>query len=111
MITDSEPLIKLSEIKEIYSKHVKKATGIDIIKERLKNAVQHDDWYMNISLIEHDYCTPCMPDTLDCIIYCTTEFICNKFLENNNCIICRNSIINTEAPKEDARTALVALKR
>lgn len=110
LTSDFECLIKLSEIKEIYAKHDNQTTRIDILKEKLKNAVKHDDWCTHTTLIEHDYCLPYMPDTLDCIIYCTTEFICNKFLQNNHCTVCRDAIINTEVPKENPRAALLTLK-
>lgn len=86
----SQPIISISEIKNLYHKSSQDKTSLLKLKEKLNSVIDNNDWSFS-ELSDHTYCHP---DIIDCVVYCATGYLCNHLLKTIKCTICKNALIN-----------------
>lgn len=83
-----EPLIKISDIRDIYSRGENAITLLSELKDRLNGLIEQSNWDA-ADVIEHDYS---LPSVTDALIYYITGSMCKKIRQSSKCDTCISAV-------------------
>lgn len=110
--TDTEtqnPVLTFDDFKNIFSELdiQKKTTLIEGIKNKLDGLLDNDNDEEEI-FIEH---STSVTETVDCVIYYLTGFICRKLFKTTSCNLCKEHLYyKTPTNNQNSAASLTALK-
>ena len=87
-----QPLITISQLKELYKSDEKSA--IEEIKEKLKIVIDDENTDFNdfVHAVDHDYDSQ---EVVDCLLFYTTERVCRFVKEGVKCSVCLRAFLST----------------
>lgn len=89
----SEPLVSISNLKELYKKKNKNVLR-DEIRDKLKAVIEHDDTDFSdfVNAVDHDYS---IPSVSNCLIYYTTGCLVKFIKKKIKCVNCLKTFLAT----------------
>ncbi|KAG8236684.1 hypothetical protein J437_LFUL016721 [Ladona fulva] len=87
------PMIKISDIREIYTEKSSSQSNIQKLKEQLDGLIEQGDWEV-CDVIEHDYS---LAPVFDSIIYYITGYLCKRIKRQSKCPVCQ-AAVGTSTP-------------
>ena len=88
--TPEEPLLKLSDLKEIYGQGEKTVKLVDALKEKLNGWIVAGNWEFT-DIVEHDYS---FAPVVACVIYYVTGYLCRQIMKHSKCHVCSAAFVS-----------------
>ncbi len=104
--TPEEPLLKLSDLKEIYGQGEKTVKLVDALKEKLNGWIVAGNWEFT-DIVEHDYS---FAPVVACVIYYVTGYLCRQIMKHSKCHVCSAAFVAPVHYSQQLAAQLVNMK-